>query len=317
MRTKVLKIVAMVALIAGMAGIAYAGFLELTKTASPAIYDHAGQKITYTYEIKNTGDGVLPGPFNVSDDPIGSPPGTPFGYLTDNTTSSTNGVLSDPASATINAGTGKPAGNANTGKPAGNPDSGNLAGNCPSYDGIGSAAPPIGTDKLAFTETGTTTRTISVVTSDQLAPTTGDIIPGVMMICKYPIVSGNASTKNVTGITAIFSGNKGLWATDIGCGNGNCARIGRANGNGNKNNIPMNGSTYVVGSVTFSMQPDSELIVAHVNWPKECSPDETCFRTLSPSQTTAIPEFPTIVLPVAGALGIMFLMVRARKKANP
>lgn len=168
MRTKVLKIVVMVALIAGMTGIA--GLLELTKTASPAIYDPVGQKLTYTYEIRNTGDGVLSGPFNVSDDHIASLLGMPFEYVTNNATASIINFTSNPASTTINSGTSK------------------LAGNCPSYDGISSAAPPIGTDKLAYIETGTTTRTISVVTSNQ-NPGTPDIVPGVMMICKYPIVS--------------------------------------------------------------------------------------------------------------------------------
>ncbi len=42
--------------------------LQLTKTASPVTYDHVGQTITYAYEIKNTGDVALTGPFTVSDD---------------------------------------------------------------------------------------------------------------------------------------------------------------------------------------------------------------------------------------------------------
>ena len=41
--------------------------LKLTKTASPGTYDHVGQTITYAYELNNTGNVVLSGPFTVSD----------------------------------------------------------------------------------------------------------------------------------------------------------------------------------------------------------------------------------------------------------
>jgi uncharacterized repeat protein (TIGR01451 family) len=52
--------------------------LTLNKTASPATYDQVGQTITYSYELKNTGNVVLNGPFNVSDDKATvTCPGTP------------------------------------------------------------------------------------------------------------------------------------------------------------------------------------------------------------------------------------------------
>jgi hypothetical protein len=159
----------------------------------------------------------------------------------------------------------------------------NLAGDCPGYSGVGSAAPAISPKLLAYTETGTYIRTISVVTSNQNPTTGNNIIPGVMMICKYPIFGSKAITSKVTLLTPMYIGPKGIWAEAKGCGKDDCIRIGRANENGNKNNMPMNGSTFTAGSVTFSTQPDSELIVAHINWPAICGSSGTCFRTLSPA----------------------------------
>src|SRR5437867_10571710 len=42
--------------------------LTLVKSASPASYNTAGQVITYTYTISNSGNTTLAGPFSVSDD---------------------------------------------------------------------------------------------------------------------------------------------------------------------------------------------------------------------------------------------------------
>ncbi len=42
--------------------------LSLTKSASPASYDHVGQQIDYTYVLTNSGNVTLDGPFTISDD---------------------------------------------------------------------------------------------------------------------------------------------------------------------------------------------------------------------------------------------------------
>jgi uncharacterized repeat protein (TIGR01451 family) len=53
--------------------------LTLTITASPTVYDHVDQEITYSYTIKNTGATTLPSTqFTVSDNHIGAPLGTAF-----------------------------------------------------------------------------------------------------------------------------------------------------------------------------------------------------------------------------------------------
>ena len=41
--------------------------LSLTKTAAPTTYSKVGDKITYSYVIKNTGNVTLTGPFTVAD----------------------------------------------------------------------------------------------------------------------------------------------------------------------------------------------------------------------------------------------------------
>jgi uncharacterized repeat protein (TIGR01451 family) len=53
------------------------GKLELKKKADRTTYK-SGDVITYTYTLKNTGGVTLQGPFYVTDDKIGTPPGTPF-----------------------------------------------------------------------------------------------------------------------------------------------------------------------------------------------------------------------------------------------
>lgn len=76
-----------------------------------------------------------------------------------------------------------------------------------------------------------------------------------------------------------------------------------------------------MGSVTFSNTPPDLLIILHVRSAELCGGYEsngeakTCH--VRQGAGNSIPEFPTIALPVAAALGIMFLMVRAKKKANP
>jgi uncharacterized repeat protein (TIGR01451 family) len=52
--------------------------LGLQKSANPTATTGAGQVITYTYTLKNTGNTPLTSPFTVSDDHIGTPPGTAF-----------------------------------------------------------------------------------------------------------------------------------------------------------------------------------------------------------------------------------------------
>ncbi len=76
--------------------------LSLTKSASPATYDHVGQAITYTYVIKNTGNVTLgPTQFTVTDDHIGSPLGTAFNCGGASTTLAPNGTVTCTATYAI------------------------------------------------------------------------------------------------------------------------------------------------------------------------------------------------------------------------
>ena len=52
--------------------------LFLSKTTSTTSYRNAGNTITYNYTITNTGSVTLFPPFNIADDHIGTPLGTPF-----------------------------------------------------------------------------------------------------------------------------------------------------------------------------------------------------------------------------------------------
>ncbi|HSJ54196.1 MAG TPA: hypothetical protein VLC52_10700, partial [Anaerolineae bacterium] len=54
--------------------------LALVKTASPTAYDSVGDVIVYSYELTNSGDLILDGPFTVTDDKAGvTCPDTPAG----------------------------------------------------------------------------------------------------------------------------------------------------------------------------------------------------------------------------------------------
>ena len=46
--------------------------LSLIKSANPTIYSYPGQVIIYTYVVKNTGNVTLSGPFNITDNKLGS-----------------------------------------------------------------------------------------------------------------------------------------------------------------------------------------------------------------------------------------------------
>ena len=101
--------------------------LSLVKTANPTTYSSVGDVITYTYEITNSGQTTLSGPFSVSDDkqgtisPCGSGPLAPggsttctsthtisqadltAGSITNVATASSGGATSNQATATVTA----------------------------------------------------------------------------------------------------------------------------------------------------------------------------------------------------------------------
>ena len=46
--------------------------LLTVKIASPTTYSSVGQNITYTYNVTNTGNVIISGPINVTDDKMGT-----------------------------------------------------------------------------------------------------------------------------------------------------------------------------------------------------------------------------------------------------
>lgn len=61
------------------AGALYSGSaLVLSKAPVLPTFRAAGETVTYAYTVRNASDTVLTGPFLVTDDRIGTPPGTPF-----------------------------------------------------------------------------------------------------------------------------------------------------------------------------------------------------------------------------------------------
>jgi hypothetical protein len=101
--------------------------LSLVKTANPTTYSSVGDMITYTYEITNSGQTTLSGPFSIADDkqgtisPCGSGPLAPggsttctstrtisqaditAGSITNVATASSGGLTSNQATATVTA----------------------------------------------------------------------------------------------------------------------------------------------------------------------------------------------------------------------
>jgi uncharacterized repeat protein (TIGR01451 family) len=65
--------------------------ISLTKAPNPATYTAAGQTITYTYTIMNTGDVTLTGPFSITDDHINN--GAPFTCAASNAQLATGATL--------------------------------------------------------------------------------------------------------------------------------------------------------------------------------------------------------------------------------
>ncbi len=71
---KVVPFVGVLVLLLLMVGSAsaYSPGLKFEKSASPTTYDHAGQIITYTYKVTNSGNVKISGPITVTDNKIGT-----------------------------------------------------------------------------------------------------------------------------------------------------------------------------------------------------------------------------------------------------
>jgi hypothetical protein len=130
-----------------------------------------------------------------------------------------------------------------------------------------SAATSISPSLLAFTESGTTTRTYGLVTSNQ-NPSGG--VPGVRELCVYH-----------NGTTSSVAASYDSWIAEEPAGGATRIEFHHAPPLAESNNIPLDGSTVTVGHATYSAQPSSETIVAHISWASQCPVGNTCFKILS------------------------------------
>jgi len=99
--------------------------------------------------------------------------------------------------------------------------------------------------------------------------------------------------------------------------------FGRLHGH---DNIPLDADRYLdIGTAYYKENTNSNKILMHILDPVECSKNgiqadgedkypNTCWRR--PGTSTQIPEFPTIALPIAAVIGLVFLFQHRRNKGE-
>jgi LPXTG-motif cell wall-anchored protein/uncharacterized repeat protein (TIGR01451 family) len=151
------------------ASVTYAA-IDLDKSASPTTYTVAGEVVTYTYTITNSGNTVLgPSQFEVDDDRIDG--GTPFDCGAANTTLAIGASVTCSATYTVTAA---------------DVSAGSIA-NVATGSGGGVSTPPA-TATVAFVPPPTTTTTTlaPTTTTTTLAPTTTTTTPELQVIFPAP-----------------------------------------------------------------------------------------------------------------------------------
>jgi len=85
--------------------------------------------------------------------------------------------------------------------------------------------------------------------------------------------------------------------------------------NGDADNIPL-GTDTDIGTATYTGSlPNQQYILLHIYDRYECrrtNEGDTCWRR--PGQPPGIPEFPTVALPIAAVLGLVFFFQQRKKK---
>ncbi len=82
-------------------------------------------------------------------------------------------------------------------------------------------------------------------------------------------------------------------------------------------------SSYIVPKAIWKVDPayankELRLNVWHTSWENTCSKPEGRFKTSKDSfdTDTEIPEFPTLALPIAATIGILYIVNRKKQKKN-
>lgn len=134
----------------------------------------------------------------------------------------------------------------------------------------------------------------------------------VIEYCVYPTPGFTGST---TDLTALYTGGVGPWTVDR-PGSKIYFGFDRTPG-GDPNNLPINGGTDIpIGKADYKGSlPTSELILFHINDPKECQPtdqSDTCWRKPG-TPPPPVPEMSTMILTFTGMVGLLLFSREYRK----
>jgi len=159
------------------------------------------------------------------------------------------------------------------------------ATNCPDAGTVLTVSKPISSSLLSYSTTEKGSNVNYTLNTSNQTPAGG--IPGVAALCIYPGSPPGNSFASVTGESPIFP----TWTASTEDNHVLFLRPGSFN-----TNIPLDGSSRLVGTVSYSSVLSTETVVARLDWPSECatlfgstdsfSTSISCFVILSLTSST-------------------------------